>query len=83
MSAIDPKRLTQAMELAQVTTTELTDRLNDDGSSATVTLSYVARICKGDRRLKRNPVLRARIARALGVRRDWIEAERPLVDDAA
>jgi hypothetical protein len=82
MPAIDPKRLTQAMELASVTPTELTERLNDDGMRD-VTLSYVARICKGDRRLKRNPVLRNRIAQALGVRRDWIETERPLVDDAA
>lgn len=75
MSAIDSKRLTDAMDLAGITPAELTRRLAESG--VPVTLSYVSRICKGERRLKRNPVMIRRIADAIGVRRDWIETERP------
>ena len=63
------------MELAGITTAELTRRLAESGPP--VTISYVARICKGERKLKRNPVMIRRIAEAIGVRRDWIEVERP------
>jgi transcriptional regulator with XRE-family HTH domain len=42
-----------------------------------VTVSYIGRILAGSRKLKRNPVLRRSIAKALDVPVHWIEAERP------
>lgn len=48
-----------------------------------MSLTYVCDITAGRRTLKRNPDLRARIAKAIGVPRDWIEAERPDPDRLA
>lgn len=66
MPAIDPNNLTKAMERSGLTPTRLADELG-------VSLSYVVRIMHGNRRLKRNPALRRRIADALDVPQHWIE----------
>lgn len=39
-----------------------------------ISVSYMSRIHRGESRLKRNPALRRRIANALNVPIDWIEA---------
>lgn len=70
MAAIDPHALSKAMDRAGITTTQLAREI---GKS----VSYTARIVNGSRRLKRNPVLRHDIARALDVPAHWIEIERP------
>lgn len=69
MTCIDPARLQRAMETTGVGTKELADRT---GTS----ISYMARIVKGDARLKRNPALRRSIATALDVPLDWITLEK-------
>jgi transcriptional regulator with XRE-family HTH domain len=53
-----------------VTTKQLADAVG-------LSLSYMTRIVNGQRRLKRNPVMRHDIAKALGVPTHWIEVERP------
>lgn len=70
MPAIDPSALRRAMDKSGVTTKQLADAIDKS-------LSYTARIVNGNRRLKRNPVLRHEIAKALDVPVHWIEAERP------
>jgi transcriptional regulator with XRE-family HTH domain len=69
---LDAHGLATAFELSGLTVGELTRRLND-GPHSKVSESYVRAILRGDRRLKRNPVLRRRIADALGVPLYWIE----------
>lgn len=68
MTAIDPEAFSKAMDL-----TGYTPRLlaNEVGISP----DYVVNIRNGHRRLKRNPVLRRRLADALGVPVRWIEAK--------
>ena len=61
MAAIDPRALRREMDKEQVTAKALADELD-------LSLSYVCDILAGRRRLKRNPVLRARIANALNCR---------------
>lgn len=63
------------MDRAAITQTQIVEALEKRGVH--ITLSYVSRIVSGERRLKRNPVLRAELARALDVPTHWIEAERP------
>lgn len=75
MAAIDPGSLQRALDKAGMTQTQLVEKLNERGVQ--ITLSYLGRIVSGSRRLKRNPVLRAELARALDVPLHWIEAERP------
>jgi transcriptional regulator with XRE-family HTH domain len=70
VAAIDPNGLTKAMARANMTPSRLAKELD-------VSLSYVVRILSGTRRLKRNPILRRRIAEALDVPVHWIEVERP------
>ena len=66
VTAINPEGLRKAMDRSNVTVSQLARRLG-------VTTSYMDRIVKGDRRLKRNPELRNRIARELDVPIFWIE----------
>lgn len=54
------------MEVAGINPAELARRVD-------VTTDYISHLLAGRRRLKRNPVLRRRIADALGVPVDWIE----------
>ena len=54
------------MSKSGVTVTQLADELG-------VSVSYVTQMVRGTRRLKRNPVLRRRIADALDVPQHWIE----------
>jgi transcriptional regulator with XRE-family HTH domain len=68
MAGIDSKALAKAMDLAGITSAQLARELG-------VSTSYVARIAAGSRRLKRNPVLRRRIADAIGVPARLIEDE--------
>jgi transcriptional regulator with XRE-family HTH domain len=68
MPAIDPKSLQQAMDKSGVTPTQL-------AQATGLSLSYVVRIQRGHRRLKRNPVMRRRIAEALDVPIHWIESK--------
>lgn len=70
MPAIDPSALQRAMDKSGVTTKQLAE-------SVGVSLSYMARIVKGERRLKRDPNRRRDIAKALDVPVHWIEVERP------
>lgn len=65
VSGIDPQALRRAMDMAGMSPAQLAERLG-------VTTSYVARITKGDRRLKRNPGLCRRIADELDVPMHWI-----------
>lgn len=58
------------MDKSGVTTKQLADQVG-------VSLSYMARIVNGHRRLKREPARRRDIAQALNVPVHWIEAERP------
>lgn len=64
------------MDKSGMTTKQLADSIG-------VSLSYMARIVNGHRRLKREPQRRRDIARALDVPVHWIEAERPDPDLAA
>lgn len=75
MAAINAEALRQALDLKGMTATQLVDQLDKQG--VRITLSYAARILSGSRKLKRNPVLRHEIAKALGVPVHWIEIERP------
>lgn len=75
MAAIDPKALQRALDKAGMTQTQLVGALAARGVH--ISLSYLGRIVSGDRRLPRNPVLRAELARALDVPVHWIEVERP------
>lgn len=72
MAAIDPPSLRRAMDKSGVSPTMLAEQLD-------LSLSYVCRIRAGRQRLKRNPVLRRRIADALDVPVHWIESR----EDAA
>lgn len=67
MPSIDPSRLAAAMSATGVSTAEL-------GRRCGISTSYSARIVNGTSRLKRNPALRRKIALALSVPIDWIEA---------
>lgn len=76
MPSIDPQRLTTAMEIAGVNPTELARRVG-------VTKDYISHLTAGRRRLKRNPILRRKIADALGVPVDWIEGRWSNPEDLA
>jgi len=67
MPEIDPAALRLAMDRACVTPTQL-------ARAVKVSLTYIGDMTSGRRRLARNPQLRADIATALGVPREWIEA---------
>ena len=67
MAAIDPHSLAKALDRSGMTQKQLADELG-------ISLSYLSRILAGTRRLKRNPILRLRIAEALDVPIHWIEA---------
>lgn len=75
MAAINPSALQRALDMAGMTQTQLVEELGRRG--VPITLSYLGRILAGSRRLKRNPVLRTELARALNVPIHWIEVERP------
>jgi len=64
---IDPNGLKRAMEMVGITPRQLATALD-------VSLDYVRCIRAGSRRLKRNPVMRHRIADVCGVPIHWIEA---------
>jgi transcriptional regulator with XRE-family HTH domain len=68
VTAIDPKAFAKAMDMAGISPRQLADR-------AEISADYVLNIRNGHRRLKRNPVLRRRLAEELGVPPRWIETE--------
>lgn len=73
MPAIDHKAVRKVMDRAPMTTKQLTEELHRRGVE--VSHDYVVNIVNGHRRLKRNPVLRHEIARALDVPVHWIEVQ--------
>lgn len=66
MPVLDPERLRTAMTAVGITPAELARRVDVSGD-------YISHLLAGRRRLKRNPVLRRKIADALNVPVDWIE----------
>lgn len=68
MTAIDPKAFSKAMDLAGFSPRQLAVRVG-------ISSDYVQNVRNGHRRLKRNPVLRRRLADELGVPVRWIESE--------
>jgi transcriptional regulator with XRE-family HTH domain len=58
VTAIDPREVRRALSNSGKTPTQVANELG-------ISLSYFVRITRGHRRLKRNPVLRRRIADAL------------------
>jgi hypothetical protein len=64
--AIDPPNLVKAMDRANVTPKQLAEAVG-------ISVTYVCDMTAGRRTLKRNPELRAAIARALDCPRHWIE----------
>lgn len=73
MPAIDSGALRKALDRSPMTTKQLTEGLRQRGNQ--VSHDYVVNIVNGHRRLKRNPVLRHEIARALDVPVHWIEVQ--------
>ena len=68
MPAIDPEALAKAMDLAGMTPAQLAEAVE-------ISSHYMRNITAGHRRLKSNPTLRIRIAKALDVPVHWIEAK--------
>lgn len=68
MAAIDRAGLAKAIELAGYE-----GRQNELASDLGISPQYLTDIIKGRRTLKRNPELRARMAKQLDVPRRWIE----------
>jgi transcriptional regulator with XRE-family HTH domain len=68
VTAIDPKAFGKAMDLAGFSAQQLASRVG-------MSPDYILNIRNGHRRLKRNPVLRRRLADELGVPVRWIESE--------
>ena len=66
MAALDPAALRQIMDTNGFSSSDLARHLD-------VTEDYVRRLRAGSRRLKRHPVMRRRLADALGVPVRWIE----------
>lgn len=66
MAAIDPEGLLKCMGTAPMTAKQLADKTG-------MSLTYICDITAGRRTLKRNPELRKRIAKELGVPQHWIE----------
>ena len=65
---IDAKAFALAMDMAGITPAQLAARTD-------ISPDYVLNIRNGHRRLKRNPVLRRRLAEELGVPVRWIESQ--------
>lgn len=66
MTAIDKDGLARAMDFGGCSSKQLADDLG-------ISPQYVCDMLAGRRTLKRNPELRARIAKTLDVPRRWIE----------
>ena len=66
MAALDPAALRQIMDANGFSSSDLARECD-------ITEDYVRRLRAGSRRLKRNPVMRRRIADACGVPVHWIE----------
>lgn len=69
MAAINPTELRRVMDRSGVSNTRLVEMVPE------LSLPYLSDILSGRRRLKRNPEMRQRIAKALDVPAYWIEVQ--------
>lgn len=76
VASIDHRLLLKRMDDAGVTPKQL-------ATATGKSLTYICDITAGRRTLKRNPLLRSEIAKALDCPRFWIEQERPDPEAAA